>query len=605
MPPWAIAIVTSLAALVVYVRTACRTVYVGDSGELAAAVHTLGVAHPPGYPLYVLVGKLFSVLVPIGRPVLRLNLFSAAMSAVSVGLLQATLAILELPWFVSSSTALAWAFSASLWSQSGIARVYALGAAISAAVVYFAVSWYVDPAAGDAPLYAAFVLVGFGLANHPVAAAHLPAVAALIVVASPARAADALLWLVCAACLLPGLTLYAWIPLAARRGALVNWGNIKTARDFWNFLRRKQYWQHRYVTNTAEFGEVVWFYLRRVVDEFGFLGSAATVVGIPLLATGHPAIAIFALVLVGLNAGAMIAHARREDIFHWTRYMMTAWFALCIPMAWGWQWMLASCATSWQPLLAFLLPIGLLVARFARHDLSRHRYADEYNRRILESLPSGATLIAQDDNVVFPLMYLKYVEGVRPDVTLLEQGVHQLAPLKFNPRRDAVYCTHWNAAFHQSVVPGRPGLRLVPEGVIYRVVSTDMHYAPRELWPLFLLPDMEDPRIPRNFLTRCLLGHVYFMRGEWSALQGDSETVGWLERAARMGYDDATLNYNIGLACRRAGWQLAAEEFFARAARIDRKFAPKPQGPSGIVAENGVAAAASHSASHEPEPGGP
>ena len=133
MPPWAIAVVTSLAAFAVYVRTACRTVYVGDSGELAAAVHTLGVAHPPGYPAYVLLGKLFSVLLPWGRPVWRLNLFSATMTAVSVGFLQATLSALAWPWFIATGAALAWAFSASLWSQSGIARVYALGAAISAA----------------------------------------------------------------------------------------------------------------------------------------------------------------------------------------------------------------------------------------------------------------------------------------------------------------------------------------------------------------------------------------------------------------------------------------------------------------------------------------
>src|SRR5262249_20362073 len=159
--------------------------------------------------------------------------------------------------------------------------------------------------------------------------------------------------------------------------------------------------------------------------------------------------------------------------------------------------------------------------------------------------------------------YLKYVEGVRPDVTLLEQGVHQLGPFKFNPRRDAVYCTHWNAAFNQQVAPGQVGLRLVPEGVIYRVISTDMTYAPRDLWNAFMLDDMLDPRIPRNYLTRCLLGHVYFMRGEWAAMHGDSAALGWYLRACQMAYDDATLQYNVALAFRRAGWTLAAEELFA------------------------------------------
>jgi hypothetical protein len=192
-------------------------------------------------------------------------------------------------------------------------------------------------------------------------------------------------------------------------------------------------------------------------------------------------------------------------------------------------------------------------------------------------------LIAQDDNVVFPLMYLKYAEGVRPDVKLLEQGVHQLGPLTFNPRRDAVYCTHWNAAFNQPVVAGRPGLRLVPEGVIYRVTSTDMAYTPRDLWDTFLLPGIEDPAIPRNFLTRCLLGHLYFMRAEWASMQGNPDAMAWYLRAARMGYDDATLNYNIALAYRRSGWQLAADEMFQRAAALDRKFAAPSAAPVGMA----------------------
>ncbi|MBI3836956.1 MAG: DUF2723 domain-containing protein [Planctomycetia bacterium] len=577
-------VLTSLAAWLVYVRTACPTVFVGDSGELAAAVHTLGVAHPPGYPLYVLLGKLFSLVVPIGRPVYRLNLFSATMSAVSVGFMQATLSALGFSWPVSVASALGWAFSASLWSQSGIARVYALGAAISAAATWCGIYWYVDPNLGNIPLYAAFAIVGFGMANHPIAAAHVPALAALVGLKDPAHIDDPLFWMTCAACLLPGLALYAWIPLRARRGARVNWANIATPGDLVNFLRRKQYWRHRYVTHWREAWQVITFYLGRVAEEFGFLGAAAAVIGLPLLASEQLPLLVMVLVLVLLNGGAMIAHARREDIFHWTRYMLCAWFALVLPLAWGWNMMVSNLPADFARPMAFLLPVGLLVTRFRRHDLSRHRYADGYNRRILECLPEGATLIAQDDNVVFPLMYLKYAEGVRPDVKLLEQGVHQLGPLKFNPRRDAVYCTHWNAAFNQSIEPGRPGLRLVPEGVIYRVISTDMAYTPRDLWSTFLLPDMEDPRIPRNFLTRCLLGHMYFMRAEWAAMHGSFDALGWYERAARMGYDDATLNYNIALAYRRGGWQLAADEMFSRAAQLDRKFAPQPPGASPAAA---------------------
>src|SRR4051812_29274974 len=92
-------LVVGVASLLVYLRTMCRTIYVGDSGELAAAVHVLGIPHPPGYPLYVLLGKLFSVLVPIGKPALRLNLFSAVCAGASAVFLFFTLRELKLaPW---------------------------------------------------------------------------------------------------------------------------------------------------------------------------------------------------------------------------------------------------------------------------------------------------------------------------------------------------------------------------------------------------------------------------------------------------------------------------------------------------------------------------
>src|SRR5262249_4413668 len=157
--------------------------------------------------------------------------------------------------------------------------------------------------------------------------------------------------------------------------------------------------------------------------EYGFFGSAAIIVGIPVLIANHPALAVLVGMLVVMNAASMIAHARREDIFIWTRYMITAWFALVLPLAMGWGWMVGAFPAVLQPYAAFIPAVLLAIANFRMSDLSRHRYADEYNRRILETLPENATLIAQDDNVVFPLMYLRYAENVRTDVKLLEQGV--------------------------------------------------------------------------------------------------------------------------------------------------------------------------------------
>ena len=82
-----IALALAAGVFVVYALGACRTIYVGDSGELVTAVAVLGIPHPSGYPLYVMLGKLWTLLVPFGSIAFRMSLFSAFFAAGACGLL--------------------------------------------------------------------------------------------------------------------------------------------------------------------------------------------------------------------------------------------------------------------------------------------------------------------------------------------------------------------------------------------------------------------------------------------------------------------------------------------------------------------------------------
>ena len=61
--------------LTVFLPFVCPTVYVGDSGELITACYGLGIAHPPGYPLFTLLGKLFTFL-PLASIAFRVNIMA-------------------------------------------------------------------------------------------------------------------------------------------------------------------------------------------------------------------------------------------------------------------------------------------------------------------------------------------------------------------------------------------------------------------------------------------------------------------------------------------------------------------------------------------------
>ena len=65
----------------VYVLTLAPTVTFWDAGEFIAAAKTLGIPHPPGTPLFVLIAHVWGMLVPIGEFAYRTNLLSALLSA--------------------------------------------------------------------------------------------------------------------------------------------------------------------------------------------------------------------------------------------------------------------------------------------------------------------------------------------------------------------------------------------------------------------------------------------------------------------------------------------------------------------------------------------
>ena len=77
MRRWILPLAIFLGSLVLYIYTLAPSVPPqGDAGELITVAYTLGIAHPPGYPLFTLLAHLFTYL-PINSIAWRVNLFSA------------------------------------------------------------------------------------------------------------------------------------------------------------------------------------------------------------------------------------------------------------------------------------------------------------------------------------------------------------------------------------------------------------------------------------------------------------------------------------------------------------------------------------------------
>src|SRR5207245_9190969 len=119
-PPYLIAGLVALGALLLYVATLAPTTQFWDTSEYIAAAYTLGIPHPPGNPLFVLIAHVFGLLPLAAGYAARINLFAAVTSAVSAGC-----------WFLGAERWLR-SFVPALWPR----RLAALAGALVSATAF-------------------------------------------------------------------------------------------------------------------------------------------------------------------------------------------------------------------------------------------------------------------------------------------------------------------------------------------------------------------------------------------------------------------------------------------------------------------------------------
>jgi Protein O-mannosyl-transferase TMEM260-like len=218
----------AIVVLAVYLRTMGQTVGTADTFEFQVIAPILGgPAHPTGYPLLTLIGKLFS-LIPIGAMAWRVNLVSVVFAALAVACTYFSLVRLTGQRGVSALAALALAFSRVFWSQAVQVEVYPLNATFVTALLWLLIIGLNNASVnGRRWLCALAAVYGLSFTNHLTMALMAPAIALGVLSARPRlRRRD---WLLVAGCFLAPLALDLYIPL--RWPALHN-GEWMSLRDF-------------------------------------------------------------------------------------------------------------------------------------------------------------------------------------------------------------------------------------------------------------------------------------------------------------------------------------------------------------------------------------
>lgn len=228
-----------------YVRTLAPSVMPGDYAEFQFCAAILGVPHPTGYPLYILLGKLFTLL-PFGDVAYRVNLSSAAYMAAAVGLSFAVSArLLRLAgkarvWWCAVVGASLFAIAPTVWSMSLVARSYALNALLVGSVIYCLVCWRNT---GRARWFlASCTLIGLSMVHHGTTYLLLPAYGLYLLlteVERRRRGEDKRPWRrrgLGVGAFLAGLSPMLFLVYRFVFGGPYYWGNPTTWRDFFSLI---------------------------------------------------------------------------------------------------------------------------------------------------------------------------------------------------------------------------------------------------------------------------------------------------------------------------------------------------------------------------------
>jgi hypothetical protein len=408
------------ALFALYAASAPHTVALEDDALFILSSYFLGIAHPPGYPLFTLIGHLFSLL-PFGSVAYRVHLVSALFGALSGAALWLCARQLSLGRLSAHVAAFALGLSPVFWSQSIIAEVYTLNAFFFLVLVYLGLK-------SRPPLPWLALIFGLSLSNHwPLMLLVAPAFAVLL---WPMREEIVRRAALLGGLVALGLAPYAWLVYRSLAPLPISfYGPLETLADMWHFVSRAGYAEvdRSPAADWLDRVKFFRFFAGELVLQFALLGTALAAAGFAVqwrrlgrrigafLTVAFLMPSAVLLLLLGFDYSAIAKH-----VFH--VYPLPAYAVAALWAGLGFAWAAERCAL--RPVAAAGAAGALLVLVFAAgartNVFTDHDWGARYARTLLAVFPENAVVFARGEADLAPLAYFHMIENVRPDITLFQ-----------------------------------------------------------------------------------------------------------------------------------------------------------------------------------------
>ncbi len=555
-----IALLVSFFAFVIYLLTLAPTVFFGDSGEFVTGAYHLGIVHPPGYPLYLLLGKLFMTLVPFGDMAFRLNLMSAFFASLTVGLIYIAARQLKLSIPAALLSAVMATGSFQFWTQALIAEVYTLAAFFFMLIFCLTLSWYRNR--DRKTLLVLAFTAGLALTHHITIASFYIVIAVFVLIYEFKIIKDFRFIIKAVILFLLPLLLYLYLPIRSSANPPTDWGNPDNLKRMVGHVTAKQY-KGKLLEHGVE-GVKIQFtkFLGASLKQYTPVLLPVILLGFVLAYRREKGLFLLILALTLVN----IAYSHIYYIVDIESYFIPAFLLWALVAAYSWDFLYKLVKEKGIPLeragIAVLLLISMIpiIFNWSDADRSGNYLARNYGMNMYATIDDGGIFFSHGDNESFIMAYLSLVEGVRPDVTVYDRTQNILPyPMVKNNKTDKpvpiVAARQWEREmvesskkpvyFNFEVDPTYP---LVQTGILYKVFRTgDKVPDSDEIWSRYDLDGLEDPSLRDDFMTRFVIAKYREMRAkDFLAHEKEDEALEMIEKAREVGWDEQISLVGIG-----------------------------------------------------------
>ena len=413
-------------ALGLYLRTLMPGMAFDDWGEMQTVPHILGIAHPTGYPTYILSAWLFELL-PLGSIAFRANLYAGFCVSIAMAAMANTTIRLGVRPSIAAAVAIAIGAVGTVWASATVAEVNSLHLALVALIVDRALAFADERRTRD--LFLGGLLMGLALGNHLLAAFSAPFLVLFVLWAGRWRILDRKrLVLVPIVAGLAGLAVYAYIPIAASFSPPLPYNHPTTWSGF-VFLVTGEQFRGQYdglftSSSLGHFADGLPELWQVALTRATAIVPVAGIAGLLVLLVRRPAfaLALGGMLVVGLDIWS--------NYLHLEHYLLVPWLILGIGTAVAIEAAARGIADRAPRIIgpqagaagavaAGVMAVALVLANLPTADHSADHTGEAYVDAVFATLPQGAAILSFWGGSA-PLWHAQQVLRERPDVLVVD-----------------------------------------------------------------------------------------------------------------------------------------------------------------------------------------